>query len=142
MAFIAVSYGVIVFINLLLKYRNRNRETYTVTVHLGENGFKMRAFADSGNLLTEPFSGYPVLFFKSGVIPEKYQPELKLPVVCNTVAGDGLCYVFRPDFIDVEGESVSFKTDRVYICENPHILEKSTYDMILNCQVFREESLV
>ncbi len=86
-------------------------ESYEVTVRLGVHTAKQKGLADTGNSLTDCFTGKAVIIFGKNAlssIPEINNPE-KLPgyrlLPYTTISGDGLLPVFRPDEIIIKSIS-------------------------------------
>ncbi len=86
-------------------------ESYEVTVRLGVHTAKQKGLADTGNSLTDCFTGKAVVIFGKNAlssIPNINTPE-KLPgyrlLPYTTVSGDGLLPVFRPDEVIIKSIS-------------------------------------
>lgn len=96
-----------VFSYIRLKFSHSD-EIYEITVRLGIHTAKQRGLADTGNSLTDCFTGKAVIIFGENAlssIPEIKYPE-KLPgyrlLPYTTISGDGLLPVFRPDEIIIK----------------------------------------
>ncbi|MBQ9781155.1 MAG: sigma-E processing peptidase SpoIIGA [Clostridia bacterium] len=114
----------------------------TVTVTLAEQTLSFAGMVDSGNLLTDPLSGAPVIVVKREVMEPMMSPELKailsespLPVAsiaelpegerlrlipANTATGKGMLIAIRPDAValGVEGRKTTFPVKAV-LCPIP-----------------------
>lgn len=89
----------------------------------------LKGFEDSGNLLTDPFSGSPVAVtnfdFAMGIIAEKEISAMKKGepageykiryIPCRTVSGTVLMPVFRPEKVIMEREGRTFSTEDIMI---------------------------
>lgn len=137
--FIVISYVVVVLSGKLISVRRRNKESFTVKVDMNGSTYTFCAFSDSGNFLTEPFSGYPVVFIKRGIIPEKDMPEVKRAILANSVSSSEVFMGFTPESMEIKGEKCFLKTKKVYICESDNILKNSHFDMILSEKIFESE---
>lgn len=80
---------------LLTLYQSRTRYV-TLRIVCEDREMELTALVDSGNLLTEPISGLPVVVVRPGLLPEG-----KRPVPYRTIAGDGMLYAMRPKRIAV-----------------------------------------
>lgn len=81
----------------LSAYRSRNRRI-AIRIVLADRTLALTALADSGNLLTEPLSGKPVV-----VVDQRLMPEYAggRPVPYTTVNGEGMLYAIEPKSIRV-----------------------------------------
>lgn len=86
-------------------------ESYEIIVRLGIHTAKQKGLADTGNSLTDCFTGKAVIIFGKDAlssIPEINDPE-KLPgyrlLPYATVSGSGLLPVFRPDEVIIRSIS-------------------------------------
>lgn len=100
-AVIAFSYGLI----CRKKIHTRSAD---VKIHIGNEKFTARLLADSGNLVTEPFSALPVIILSSCSIPYPYDnPESEIfplsvrAIPFSTSAGRNCFFGFRPDKIEI-----------------------------------------
>ena len=137
--FIVVSYLVIVLVNKFTMFRKRNSDSYLVKISLNGREYSLTGFTDSGNMLKEPFSGYPVVFVKRDIFSKGDIPDLKRAIVCNTVGGTHIVYGFRPANMVVKSKNLFLQTDKVYICENENVLNNSNLEIILNPMIFENE---
>lgn len=78
-------------LSLLAAYRSRMRHV-RVRVDLADRSFIVWALVDSGNLLTEPVSGLPVIIVKAGLLPN----EPGRPVPYAAMGADGWLNAIRP----------------------------------------------
>lgn len=114
---------------------------------------KLTALVDTGNSLTETFSGFPVVLGEAEslekIIPDAVRgflngedvsssSEMRL-VMHKTVSGTGVLPVFRPDYIEVKSVSHNVKTSEVYVAVTKNNLARGEYEMILNPALFEEE---
>lgn len=107
------------------------QEIYKLKIFKDSDCHTMLAFFDSGNKLTEPFSGYPVIIVDSSKM--NYKSERIIPF--NTVGGDGILQAFRPDKIEISNEKNKIETDKVYIALSN--VEEKNYSAILNSQILK-----
>ena len=86
---------------------------YRVSIRYKDRNIDLCGLADTGNILTDLFTGSPVIVCDQGKFPEVSDATDKLPkgfrlLPCKTVSGSGIMPVFRPDeiiiFNSVSGE--------------------------------------
>ena len=121
-ACIIVSVVVIIFGRSISKFGSTER----VDLHIEHRGrmLSVIAFRDSGNLLTEPISGLPIILLTSSTVKrlldnetyrlltemsigeeERLNEKIRF-VVYETVSGSGILGAFRPERITVNGVNV------------------------------------
>lgn len=113
------------------------------------------ALCDTGNSLTEGFSGFPVIIGEYATLKEIMpqsiadyyknpseisQGEKIRPVVCRTISGVGLLPSFRPDEVELKSINRHIKTNRVYIAVTENRLAGGEFDFILNSEIFNGEN--
>lgn len=117
-----LAYILIEFIGRIVgKRENKNTKC---AISIMRKGLTETVFArvDTGNLLTEPFSGLPVIVVKNGVLKRTVPPEIDMLGLdnCNkdrvfnqidakmrfvpfkTISGEGLLPAFKPDQVCIE----------------------------------------
>ncbi len=77
-------------------------EDYRVSIRYKDRCVNLCGLADTGNALTDLFTGAPVIVCDSGRFPEASNAPDKLPkgfrlLPCGTVSGSGIIPVFHPD---------------------------------------------
>lgn len=104
----AVAYFLLKVFSLIRLRFFRCDESYEVIVRLGVHTAKQKGLADTGNSLTDCFTGKAVIIFGRDAlssIPEINTPE-KLPgyrlLPYATVSGSGILPVFRPDEVIIK----------------------------------------
>lgn len=147
----AISYILIYF---GLKFFSRKKDPsfiYDVEFSVFGKIFFAKAMLDTGNGLSEIFTGYPVVIctyrlienrfedsidntFKSGIIDniddEKWKKRIRI-ISCHTVSGSSSLISFRPDIFRILNTDI--ETDKVYIAisnKQKYINEK--FDMLIN----------
>ena len=111
-AFIALAYG-------LICRKKIHTKTASIRIFANGNRFSLNLLADSGNLVTEPFSSLPVIIVSSASLPPPYDsPESELfphpirAIPFSTSAGSACFLGFRPDKIELGG-----------LAQKPHIID-------------------
>ncbi len=100
--------AVIVFAYGMISKRKIHTRCAEVRIYLGKEKVSARLLADSGNLVTEPFSALPVIILSASALPPPYDdPESEIfplqprIIPFGTSAGGGCFMGFRPDRIDI-----------------------------------------
>lgn len=70
----AVCYFAIKIINTLIKFREPKNTIYHITLHINNREISVRAYYDTGNTLTDPFTGKQVIIVNSACLSEVF-PE-------------------------------------------------------------------
>lgn len=137
---------VVCYFALIILYRITGRHNLqhtfcTVTVWCGEKKATFLAKIDTGNGLTEPFSGLPVAVAEERILKPVLQDSLFNPkescdkkirmVPYHTVSGEGVLPAFRPEKCIIRcGKSV-IETTSFYLGVSTHKLS-SAYQGLLN----------
>lgn len=131
----AVAYIIISIISrYALTHINKNK-IYRVTLSVQSSEYKICGCLDTGNSLLEPFSGYPVVIVKKGIIKNFSQLESKRIIPFSSVGGDGILYAVKAEIEITDGKKI-LKSDRVYVAQSEQALKRSQYDIILHPEVF------
>lgn len=109
-----------------------------ISISIGNKNIRARLIADSGNLVTEPFSALPVIILSSSALPKPYDdPESKLfplavrAIPFSTAAGSNCFFGFRPDKIEILRLGKKPKAVEAYIAVDTLGNNFSGYDGIL-----------
>ncbi len=146
-------YTVITVAGRICLQLERLSKNYDATVSNGGRAVKLRLMCDTGNCLTEPFSGYPVIVVKrssvSKILPEhfmdyaaadKSKPTAVAPknfrvIPYSTVSGSGFMTAFRPDKIKITDKDSSYALEHCYIAISDGF-DDEEYDGIVNPKIF------
>ncbi len=128
---------VFIFEKYILTYINKNK-FYCVSVYISGREYKLNAYMDTGNSLTEPFSGNPVIIIKSGII-DFDSIEFKRVIPYEVLNASGILSAVKPEKIKICWDNKYVETSDVYIAENDNLLKNSNYDIILNPRVLSEK---
>ena len=148
-------------ISLLNRFFKRNPAvsiTYEASFEINGIQISAEAMLDTGNTLTELFTGYPVLICTYRLIESDFPNEIKsvfrngftnetnlseswikkIRLVClNTVSGNANLVAFRPDRMILKNLDSTKETNEVYIAvsnKTEYINEK--FDMLINPKIF------
>ncbi len=135
-ALVALAYGLI--------FRKRiNITSAEIRVHCKGDKFDIRLLADSGNLVTEPFSALPVIIAASSALPYPYDsPESEAfpfhlrAIPFKTASGGGCILGFRPDRIEIRLLGKKPKIIDAYIGIDTQNKSFSGYDGIIPSSLF------
>ena len=130
-AFIALAYGVIC-------RKKIHTSSTEISINIKNEKIRARLIADSGNLVTEPFSALPVIILSSSALPKPYDdPESELfplavrVIPFSTAAGSSCFFGFRPDRIEILRLGKKPKAVDAYIAVDTLGNNFSGYDGIL-----------
>jgi stage II sporulation protein GA (sporulation sigma-E factor processing peptidase) len=100
----AAAYGVIRALRYVIDAKQVGDREYKITIVTGKKTVTLPALADSGNLLTDYFTGLSVIVCPQSAVspPDKFR---LLPY--NTIDSVGLIPVFRADSITINDKSVN-----------------------------------
>lgn len=113
---VASTAALYIIVCLLKRFSVKNSsvsDSYHVVIRHKDKLVDLCGLADTGNALTDFFTGTPVIVcdkenFISGAIDEAKLPKGFRFLPCNTVSGDGVIPIFRPDEViivnDTNGE--------------------------------------
>lgn len=126
---------------------------YDATISHDGRAVKLKLMCDTGNCLTEPFSGYPVIVVKrsavSKILPAHFAeyaaangkaksgagaPNNFRVIPYSTVSGGGLMTAFRPDNIKVFDKDRSYALNYCYIAVAERF-DNEEYDGIINPKI-------
>lgn len=89
----------------------------TVKISTERGEVTLNGIIDTGNMLTEPFSGYPVLLAGdelNAIAPKNSAAALRV-IPYSSISGEGLLLGFRPMMLEVKAGEQYVTTDRVYV---------------------------
>ncbi len=111
-----------------------------------EKEYQLKAFLDTGNRLTDYFTGRPVIiadikifeniFAKALTDTDSFREKGFRYIFCNTLGGDGLLPAFSPEGVHIKGADYDFDTSSVTIALTDKKLLQGEYDAILPMGLF------
>ncbi len=153
--FTVISYLLITAFDYFVKRRNIKNEKYLLTLNYMGKEIILKGFMDSGNHLTEPFSGYPVAVVHIDKIKEMLSRQQLLSIYkgdnrphgmriipYTTVSEEDVMYAFKPDGCRLETESDSFEVSNIYIGLSKKMLKINDSDIILSPLICGEDSKI
>ncbi len=142
--FTVVCYGFMRLFDFVFKSRAPVNTVFYCKVYLKEGEYSLKTFLDTGNNLTDPFSGKPIIIANTEKFRDVFDfenPEagegLRF-VLCSTVSGKSLLPAASPLRLKVEGADTCFTTDKVMIAFTNERLLGGDYDAILPMGLFNK----
>ena len=126
--------GAYLILSIVQRLRDRSTAadgSYRVTIRKGSAVVVLDGMADTGNALTDFYTGKPVIICGraqlSPLLPEELPPEKYRPLPCSTVAGDGVVLCFAPDEVLISSDR-SHKPVDVLIGFTEHGTEQAVFN--------------
>lgn len=108
--------------------------------------FRLKAFLDTGNRLTDYFTGKPVIVAQSGIFRDKLSADIKDAeamaekkirlIFCDTLGGKGVLPAFSPESVHIKGADFDFTTSEAVVALTDKKLLQGEYDAILPMGLF------
>lgn len=127
--------------------RSTGQNLYRMTIIRNGTSVKVSALADTGNFLTEPFSGLPVIVVNASAVwpllseqekdlifhrdTETVLPRLRW-VLCRTVAGNSLLPAFAPDAILITTAERTFTVGAYFAVSGTAFADDPSYSGVFN----------
>ncbi|MBQ7549596.1 MAG: sigma-E processing peptidase SpoIIGA [Clostridia bacterium] len=155
-----VCYAVVSLISHFAARRAPKNAVCRLTVEFGGGRADGAALYDTGNSLTEPFSGYPVIVAEYSAVekimpgsvrdyfasPESITDPAGVRLIMHrTVSGTGVMPAFRPERVHITSASGTLVTDKAYIAVTRNNIAKGEYEFIINpavAELAKEKSYV
>lgn len=127
-----VCYGILWLTEWLTRYRAPAGLTHRIRLRVGDKQTEFLCLYDSGNHLTEPFSGYPVLVVEREVAEQVIavplsEEELPPPgqgwrlIPYESIAGGGVIPAFIPDGVTVVTRGAEYPLRDCYVAVCPRL---------------------
>lgn len=135
-AFAMLAAGLCAYVIALVTVKIHNssiskNEIYSLTIDYLGKSVHLYAFADSGNKLVEPFSGYPVIVADSDKLP--FEANRIIPY--STVGGEGALKAFKPDRVTISLGKEKIVTNKIYVAKSD--VKGKEYSAILNTDILK-----
>lgn len=148
----AVCYAVIWLAQRVISKHVPKNSVCDVTVTVGDRSVTCRAMIDTGNSLTDLFTGFPVIIAEYSsverLIPyeyrEFYSKKGELPQILDSfsqrvrtipykvVGGEGILPSFKPDYILIRNKNRKVKIENVIVSVETRAMSKMDYQVLLN----------
>lgn len=134
-------YGFLKLFDLFFRSRASVNTVFLCDVLYCGKSYRLKAFLDTGNRLSDPFTGKPVIIARHSVFESALSgtagQKLKVRFIpCVTVSGEGLLPVFNPERVKIKGAEYEFTTDAIMIALTKEKLLGGEYDAILPAGLF------
>lgn len=142
-----ICYGFLRLFELIFRTRTPVNTLYFLTVTVKGYDFELKAFLDTGNQLSDPFNGYPVIIADNrcfeklfgGKNASEYFSEYRMHYIfCSTLGGKGMLEAFCPEKVHIKGVGCDFNTRGVMVALTDKRLMQGEYDAILPSGIFSD----
>lgn len=134
----SVCYVLLRFMYFIIEKRAPKGYIYRLTVYIDGTQIVCDALLDSGNALKDYFTSLPIIAVDKSLfgflpekvedIPPKYKPRY-IPV--NTVSGDGMMLIIRPNKVKISGAGGTFETENVLVGLSETKIKNGDFQAIL-----------
>lgn len=140
-----VCYSFLKVFDLIFRTRAPVNTVYRLDVFVKGEKLQLKAFLDTGNRLSDPFTGSSVIIVNSacfenifyGKAESEYFSDYKMRYIfCTTLGGESMLPAFSPDKVFVKGADCSFNIDKAVIALTEERLLQGEYDAILPMGLF------
>lgn len=104
---------------------------YDVELEVQGKKISGRGLMDTGNHLTEPFSGYPVVVMERRNFPGTILEKGFRLIPCKTVSGSGLLPAVRGDWLRLNGEE-NMVMEQFYVALTEEPIGDGSYQLLLS----------
>lgn len=157
-----VCYGFVITISKIVARRSPSEVKYTVTIAFDSLSVTGNGYLDTGNSLTDCFSGFPVIIVNKKFVEKllfdaeiaylqeqtsvsKNEGRLKSRVRIipfGTIKEQGILKAFRPDCVTIEKENgIVCKTSEVYAAIGIRNFDLLGCDVLLNPRIFESKEM-
>lgn len=139
-------YAFMKLFDLIFRTRAPVNTVFSCEVLFEGEHFKLKAFLDTGNRLTDYFTGKPVIVADKQLFKDKLPCSFEAAealsdgkirlLFCDTVGGGGLLPAFSPQSVHIKGTDYDFVTSSVAVALTDKRLMQGEYDAILPMGLF------
>ena len=141
--FTVVCYAFLRLFDRFFKSRAPVNTVFYCDVFYGQEQFSLKAFLDTGNRLTDYFTGKPVIIAQKELFKNKLptdtealtEGKIRL-IFCDTVGGEGVLPAFSPEGVHIKGADFDFVTSSVTVALTDKKLLQGEYDASLPMGLF------
>lgn len=140
-----VCYGIISVISRFIKSNNPLECIYEIEIILGEKSVKVKALFDTGNALTDSFSGRPVVICETDTAEKLFPDEIKGDITeikgfrlipYSTVGGAGALPAFPIEKIEISGIDKCGTAEKLFVAVTDKKLISGDYAALIGMPVF------
>ncbi len=144
-----ICYIVMKLIHTFIEFKMPKNTVYELEIFGFHDVFSLRAFLDTGNSVTEPFSSLPVIIAYGGIkgksgktLAESVsESQINMRVIpCSLIGSGTVLEGFMPESIHIKGISAEFDASRLYIAVTDKKIKNGEYGAILNPAVFENKT--
>lgn len=131
-----LSYGLIRLLQRLTGREEPKTTLCRLEIQLGNSRILCNGKVDTGNSLTEPFSGFPVVVLDKEKAASFSVPEEKIRLIpFHTVNGSGVLSAFRPDLLLIQMGKENREYKDVYIAVSTSPVSAGEFSALINPQI-------
>lgn len=143
-------YAILSIISRFTKSKNPSECVYEIELSLNEKSVKMKALFDTGNALTDSFSGRPVIICEMSKAQKLFPNEIYNSNGCpditelkgfrlipySTVSSAGALPAFPIDKIQIDTENKYGSAEKIYVAVTENKLVSGDYSALLGVPVY------
>lgn len=144
-------YFVFLIAHKLLKFKTPVNLLYELTIFIGDKSFKCKAFLDTGNSVSDPFTSEPVIIVNSDVFIYEKIIDLQLNdtsflgktlryIPCKGISNFSMLPSIKPDKMRIKGINIEFYITNAYIAITNNKIKNGEFDALLNSRVFENKT--
>lgn len=144
----AICYFIIRAMSSLIKFRQPKNSIYHMTLHINNKEIPMRAYYDTGNCLTDPFTGRQVIIINRAFLSELF-PEgcdiysvaegygLKVrPLPFESLGGSSLLPCVKAERVQIKGITLTADIEKPLIALTDKKIKDGTFAALLPSGIF------
>lgn len=150
LAAIVAGYLITMLLSRIMGGKHPKEQVCTVMIVANGGMVTLRGLLDTGNSLTEPFSGLPVIVVPQRLVQRILPEELKQTATVaagghiriipfHTLGGGGMLRGFKPDLVKLCGQKMDITVKDVYIGVSAEGSLNGEYDAIINPTLIRQK---
>lgn len=147
---IVTGYLITMLLSRIMGAKHPKEQTCTVIIVANGGMVSLRGLIDTGNSLTEPFSGLPVIVVPQSLIQRILPEEIKQAagvtagghmriIPFHTLGGGGMLMGFKPDLVKLCSKKMDITIKDVYIGVSAEGSLNGEYDAIINPTLIRQK---
>ncbi len=146
--FTAICYFAIKGINRLIKIKAPENSIYRMKLHINNIDFEFPAFYDTGNSLSDPFTGRPVIIVSRSALNELFPSDEDICTVaagknlkirylpCTCVGGKAILPCIKAQRVEIKGISVSIEINDALIAITDETIKNGDFSALLPSGIF------
>lgn len=150
LAAIVAGYLITMLLSRIMGAKHPKEQICTVMVVANGGVVSLRGLIDTGNSLTEPFSGLPVIVVPQRLVQRILPEDMKQPagvaagghirvIPFHSLGGGGMLMGFKPDLVKLCSDKMDITVKDVYIGVSAEGSLNGEYDAIINPTLIRQK---